>query len=92
MMVLVPFPPARRVVMAAALAAVITALPGADALAAPSRHKTKAHSSKAAKPTPRRAQETSCAEYGAGFMRMPGSSTCIKFGGSISVGVGGRLQ
>ena len=30
-----------------------------------------------------------CAEYGAGFVRVEGSSTCVKIGGSLSVGVGG---
>jgi hypothetical protein len=30
-----------------------------------------------------------CAEYGAGFVRVEGSSTCIKIGGSFGVGVGG---
>lgn len=85
-----PFASIRLVV--AAFAALAMTLPGADALAASSRHKTKAHSSSTAKPTPRRAQETSCAEYGAGFMPMQGSSTCIKFGGSIGVGVGGRVR
>jgi hypothetical protein len=30
-----------------------------------------------------------CAEYGAGFVRIEGSSTCVKIGGSLSVGVGG---
>jgi hypothetical protein len=29
-----------------------------------------------------------CAEYGADFARIEGSSTCIKIGGSIGVGVG----
>jgi hypothetical protein len=29
-----------------------------------------------------------CAEYGAGFVRIEGSSTCIKIGGSIGVGAG----
>ena len=29
-----------------------------------------------------------CAEYGPGFVRIEGSSTCIKIGGSIGVGVG----
>jgi hypothetical protein len=90
MVVLVPFTLARRVVVVAALAAITLALPGIDALAASSRHKTKAHSS-TAKSAPRPAQ-TSCAEYGAGFMPMQGSSTCIKFGGSIGVGVGGQLR
>jgi hypothetical protein len=30
-----------------------------------------------------------CAEYGAGFVRVEGSSTCVKIGGAISVGAGG---
>ena len=30
-----------------------------------------------------------CAEYGAGFVRIEGSSTCMKIGGSFGVGVGG---
>jgi len=30
-----------------------------------------------------------CAEYGPGFVKVEGSSTCMKIGGSISVGVGG---
>jgi hypothetical protein len=30
-----------------------------------------------------------CAEYGAGFVRVDGSSTCVKIGGTISVGAGG---
>jgi hypothetical protein len=30
-----------------------------------------------------------CMEYGAGFVRVDGSSTCIKVGGTMSVGAGG---
>jgi hypothetical protein len=30
-----------------------------------------------------------CAEYGAGFVRIEGSSTCVKIGGSFGVGIGG---
>jgi hypothetical protein len=30
-----------------------------------------------------------CAEFGPGFVRIEGSSTCMKIGGSISVGVSG---
>ncbi|WP_291861362.1 porin [Bradyrhizobium sp.] len=32
----------------------------------------------------------SCAVYGAGFVRVDGTRTCVKIGGAISVGVGGR--
>ena len=30
----------------------------------------------------------SCAAYGAGFVKLEGSDTCVKVGGVISVGVG----
>jgi hypothetical protein len=29
-----------------------------------------------------------CAEYGPGFVRIEGSSTCVQIGGSLGVGVG----
>jgi hypothetical protein len=38
---------------------------------------------------PAKAAQNPCAEYGAGFVRIEGSSTCIKIGGSFGVGVGG---
>jgi hypothetical protein len=38
---------------------------------------------------PAKAAANPCAEYGAGFVRIEGSSTCIKIGGSFGVGVGG---
>jgi hypothetical protein len=38
---------------------------------------------------PAKAATNPCAEYGAGFVRIEGSSTCIKIGGSFGVGVGG---
>jgi hypothetical protein len=37
---------------------------------------------------PAKAAANSCAEYGAGFARIEGTSTCIKIGGSIGVGMG----
>ena len=36
-----------------------------------------------------KAAANACAEYGPGFVKVEGSSTCMKIGGSISVGVGG---
>jgi hypothetical protein len=36
-----------------------------------------------------KAAANSCAEYGPGFVKVEGTSTCMKIGGSISVGVGG---
>ena len=38
---------------------------------------------------PAKAAANPCAEYGPGFVRIEGSSTCMKIGGSFSVGVGG---
>jgi hypothetical protein len=38
---------------------------------------------------PAKAAANPCAEYGAGFVRVEGSSTCVKIGGTISVGAGG---
>lgn len=32
---------------------------------------------------------SSCAEYGAGYVRVEGTGSCIRLGGGISVGVGG---
>ena len=29
-----------------------------------------------------------CAEYGAGFVKIEGTSTCVKIGGAVSVGAG----
>ena len=33
-------------------------------------------------------QTTSCGEFGSGFMRMPGSDSCIRFNGGVGMGVG----
>jgi hypothetical protein len=37
---------------------------------------------------PAKAAANPCAEYGAGFVRIEGSSTCMKIGGSFAIGVG----
>ena len=31
----------------------------------------------------------SCAAYGAGFVKVEGTDTCVKIGGALSIGVGG---
>jgi hypothetical protein len=38
---------------------------------------------------PAKAAANPCAEYGPGFVRIEGSTTCMKIGGSFGVGVGG---
>lgn len=40
------------------------------------------------KPLTRPRTTTSCSEFGAGFVRMPGSDSCVRFGGSVGIGVG----
>ncbi|MCA6107867.1 porin [Bradyrhizobium cenepequi] len=75
---------------------VIFALLPAIALA---EQRSRAKSGKApasTKPLPLKgaARTHSCAEYGAGFVRIEGSDTCIKIGGAIGIGggvsIGGR--
>ena len=39
-------------------------------------------------PLKRATSANSCAEYGAGFVRVEGTNTCMKIGGAISVGAG----
>jgi hypothetical protein len=43
----------------------------------------------AARPAP--VKSNPCAVYGAGFVQVAGTSTCIKMGGSITIDVGGRV-
>lgn len=33
--------------------------------------------------------DQTCAAYGAGFVRVDGTQTCVKIGGAVSIGVGG---
>jgi hypothetical protein len=42
-----------------------------------------------AKPGQRAGGMKACPEYGAGFYRIDGSSTCVRVGGSIGTDVGG---
>ena len=63
-----------------------------SASAAPAQQFRDGKPDKSAKSLPLRpakAAANPCAEYGAGFVRIEGSSTCVKIGGSLSVGVGG---
>ncbi|MGB3864514.1 MAG: hypothetical protein WBA29_02655 [Xanthobacteraceae bacterium] len=44
------------------------------------------------KPLSRTRTPASCAEFGPGFVRTEGSDTCVRIGGSVSIGVGGRAR
>jgi hypothetical protein len=39
-------------------------------------------------PLKRATSGNSCAAYGAGFMKVEGTGTCVKIGGAVSIGVG----
>ena len=39
-------------------------------------------------PLKRSNSANACAEYGAGFVKVEGTSTCVKIGGAVSVGGG----
>ncbi|WP_108519502.1 porin [Bradyrhizobium algeriense] len=39
-------------------------------------------------PLKRSNSANACAEYGAGFVKIEGTSTCMKIGGAVSVGAG----
>jgi hypothetical protein len=39
-------------------------------------------------PLKRSNSANACAEYGAGFVRVEGTGTCMKIGGAVSVGAG----
>ncbi len=44
-----------------------------------------------AKPLPAKRAYNGCAAFGAGFVKVDGTDTCVKIGGAVSVGVGGSL-
>ena len=39
-------------------------------------------------PLKRSNSANACAEYGAGFVKIEGTNTCVKIGGAVSVGAG----
>lgn len=41
------------------------------------------------KPAARPRSGASCAEYGAGYVRVEGTGSCVRLGGGIGIGVGG---
>ena len=48
----------------------------------------KAASSGKPLPMKRSNSANACAEYGAGFVKIEGTNTCMKIGGAVSVGAG----
>ena len=50
---------------------------------------TGAELPKRATPPPREVKGNPCAAYGAGYVRVEGTTTCVKVGGSVRVEAGG---
>jgi hypothetical protein len=48
----------------------------------------KAPASGKSLPLKRPSSANACAEYGAGFVKIEGTNTCMKIGGAVSIGVG----
>jgi len=51
------------------------------------RHQARTQDQPLKQPSARR-QPAGCPEFGPGFVRMPGSDSCIRFGGGVGIGVG----
>lgn len=66
------------------LAIAVVTSAGAQTIREPNPPKKSTQPSAAAKSLPT-GREKSCAMYGAGFVRVPASDTCIKIGGSVEI-------
>jgi hypothetical protein len=73
------------------VAIVIAVLPASAALAGPSGSQKPDKSANSGRllPVKRAGTSNSCAAYGAGFVKVEGTETCVKLGGAVSIGVGG---
>lgn len=81
----------RSIAVVAVSAALTSAAYAQQSDTKPPRQRSQAAPSNNAqkpKPAARQRAASPCAEYGAGFLRMAGSDTCVRVGGSIDVGVG----
>jgi hypothetical protein len=66
----------------------VALLPASTAAAEPSRA-PKDKTALPGKLVPAKRAVNSCAAYGAGFVKVDGTDTCVKIGGAVSIGVGG---
>jgi predicted secreted protein len=73
------------------VAIVVAALPVSSASAEPARGQKpdKSGTSDRLLPVKRAGAANACAAYGAGFVKLDGTDTCVKIGGAVSIGVGG---
>ncbi|HZD91373.1 MAG TPA: porin [Pseudolabrys sp.] len=70
------------------LAIVLVALPFAGAMARETAPHAGRHHHRDAKSVRHPDSAKACAAYGAGFVRVPGTNTCVRLSGSVSVDVG----
>jgi hypothetical protein len=70
------------------LAIVIAVLPAASALADPPQKPDKPKSDGKLLPLKGTGTANSCAAFGPGFVKVEGSDTCVRIGGSLSIGAG----
>lgn len=76
------------------LAMLVAVLSGSAVLAAPASRPKPDDASPPDRfpPAKRAAGSNPCAAYGPGFIKVEGSDTCMKIGGSFSVDVGGAAR
>ena len=77
----------RKILLVIAMMALLPAL----SAAAEQLKQPKSDTSITARQLPLKGARTadSCAAYGAGFVRVDGTQTCVKIGGAVSIGGGG---
>ena len=76
------------------LAIMVAVLPLSTALAEPSggQKPDKPGTSDRLLLVKRSGAANSCAGYGAGFVKLEGTDTCVKIGGAVSIGAGGAMS
>ena len=77
----------------ALLTILVALLPASMALAeqAGNQKSAKPANSERTLPVKRAGTSDSCASYGAGFVKIEGTDSCMKIGGAVDVGVGSSI-
>ncbi len=78
-----------RFLMLAVVLATLSSLALAEQAGRKPKATPKGQLTPAQKAAPPRSASNPCAMYGAGFVRIEGTETCVRMGGSVGAGVGG---
>jgi len=78
----------RNVLQNTLMAIVVALLPASLAAAEPSGAHKPDKAARSPRLLPLKSARNPCAAYGAGFVRVEGTETCVKIGGAVSIGVG----